>query len=142
MQIAADIVALVGTAEGNAYRGWKSYDKNQRNRYWFITHMLNGRYDPWRAAMYIYHREGLDNFYADPILARANVYRALEEIAKVAQDNPNLPLIQTWSETKQEEIVGVYSKAPQEEKTAFLALIKRADPVNAGDYDKINDKEK
>ena len=87
--------------------------------------------------MYIYHREGLDNFYSDPILARANVYRALEDIAKVAQDNPNLPLIQTWSESKQDEIIGVYSKAPLEEKTAFLALIKRADPVNASAYDKI-----
>jgi hypothetical protein len=137
LQKAADIVAVVGTSEGTIYKGWKSYDKNQRNRYWFITHLLNGRYEPFRTAMYIYHREGLDNFYSDPILARANVYRALEDIAKVAQDNPNLPLIQTWSESKQDEIIGVYSKAPLEEKTAFLALIKRADPVNASAYDKI-----
>jgi len=139
LQRAADIVAVVGTSEGTTYRGWKSYDKNQRNRYWFITHLLNGRYEPFRTAMYIYHREGLDNFYSDPALARANVYRALEDIAKVAQDNPNLPLIQTWSESKQDEIIGVYSKAPTEEKTTFLALIKRADPVNASAYDKIKD---
>ena len=137
LQKAADIVAVVGTSEGTIYKGWKSYDKNQRNRYWFITHMLNGRYEPFRTAMYIYHREGLDNFYSEPALARANVYRALEDIAKVAQDNPNLPLVQTWSESKQDEIIGVYSKAPLEEKTAFLALIKRADPVHASEYDKI-----
>lgn len=139
LQRAADIVAVVGSSEGGVYRGWKSYDKNQRNRYWFITHLLNGRYEPFRKAMYIYHREGLDNFYTDPALARANIYKALEEVAKVAQDNPNLPLIQTWSETKLDEIVGVYSKAPAEEKTAFLALIRRADPVHASDYDKIKD---
>jgi hypothetical protein len=140
LQKAADIVAIVSSSEGDAYGGWKSYDKNQRNRYWLITHMLNGRYEPFRLAMFLYHREGLDNFYTDPVLARSNIYKALEEIAKVSQDNPNLPLIQTWSESKKDEIIGVYSKAPLEEKTAFLSLIKRADPVKASDYDKINEK--
>ncbi len=129
---------MVGSAEGSTYKGWKSYDKNQRNRYWFITHLLNGRYEPYRTALYVYHREGLDNFYTDPVLARANVMKALEEIAKVSQDNPNLPLVQTWSESKRDEIIGMFSKASTEEKTAFLALIKKADPVNASLYDKIN----
>jgi hypothetical protein len=138
LQKAADIVAVVGSAEGNTYKGWKSYDKNQRNRYWFITHLLNGRYEPYRTALYIFHREGLDNFYTDPVLARANVMKALEEIAKVSQDNPNLPLVQTWSESKRDEIIGMFSKASTEEKTAFFALIKKADPVNASLYDKIN----
>ncbi|MEZ4979377.1 MAG: DUF4835 family protein [Chitinophagales bacterium] len=137
LQKAADIVALVSSSDGNVYKGWKSYDKNQRNRYWFITHMLNSRYEPFRNAMYLYHLQGMDNFYSDPALARANILKALEEIAKVAQDNPNLPLVQTWSESKQEEIVGAFSQAPEEDKTALLALVKKADPVNASLYDKI-----
>lgn len=140
LQQAADLVAVVSSSEGNAYKGWKSYDKNQRNRYWFITHMLNGRYEPYRKAMYIYHRLGLDSFYDDPILARGNIYKGLEEIAKVSQDDPNLPLIQTWSESKKDEIIGVYSRATPEEKTSFLKLIKMADPVNASTYEVINSK--
>ncbi len=142
LQKAQDMVAVVGTSEATVYKGWKSYDKNQRNRYWFITHLLNGRYEPYRKGMFIYHREGLDNFYDDPILARENVLLGLSEIAKVAQDNPNLPLIQTWSESKQDEIIGVFSEAPEEEKATFLNLIKRADPVNASNYDKINESKK
>jgi hypothetical protein len=137
LQKAQDMVNLVGTSEANAYKGWKSYDKNQRNRYWFITHLMNGRYEPFRKAMYIYHREGLDNFYDDPELARSKVMAGLNEVAKVSQDNPNLPLVQTWSESKLNEIVGVFSEAPAEEKTAFLALIKKADPTNANEYDRI-----
>lgn len=136
LQKAADIVAVVGATEGNTYKGWKSYDKNQRNRYWFVTHMLNSRYEPFRNALYIYHREGLDNFYSDPVIARSNISKALEEIAKVASDNPNLPLMQTWSESKQEEITGAFTGATEEEKTAFLVLIKKADPVNASLYEK------
>jgi len=137
LQKVQDMVNLVGTSEANAYKGWKSYDKNQRNRYWFITHLMNGRYEPFRKAMYIYHREGLDNFYDDPELARSKVMAGLNEVAKVSQDNPNLPLVQTWSESKLNEIVGVFSEAPAEEKTAFLALIKKADPTNANEYDRI-----
>ena len=140
LQKAADLVAVVSSSDGNAYKGWKSYDKNQRNRYWFITHLLNGRYEPFRKAMYIYHRNGLDNFYDDPVLGRENVFKGLEEIAKVSQDNPNLPLVQTWSESKQDEIIGVFSRATDEEKTEFLKLIKMADPVNANSYQVIKDK--
>lgn len=140
LQKAFDIVNIVGSEESKIFKGWKSYDKNQRNRYWLITHMLNGRYEPFRLAMYKYHRLGLDIFYDDPVGARENISLALEEIAKVSQDNPNLTLVQTWSETKLEEIIGVYSEASPEEKAAFLELIKRADPVNASSYDKINEK--
>lgn len=140
LEKASDLVNIVSPSQGSTYKGWKSYDKNQRNRYWFITHMLNGRYEPFRKALYIYHREGLDNFYTDPVLARENVTRSLEEIAKVSQDNPNLPLVQTWTESKQQEIIGIYSGASPEEKKDFLTLIKKADPVNANDYDVINSK--
>jgi len=139
LEKASDLVNLISPSEGSTYKGWKSYDNNQRNRYWFITHMLNGRYEPFRKALYIYHRKGLDNFYTDPVLARANISLGLEEIAKVSQDNPNLALVQTWTESKKEEIIGVYSKATDEEKAAFLKLIKKADPVNANEYSVINE---
>ncbi len=142
LEQASNLVNLVSPNEGNTYKGWKSYDKNQRNRYWFITHMLNGRYEPFRKALYIYHREGLDNFYSDPVLARENISKGLGEIAKVSQDNPNLPLVQTWTESKRDEIIGIYSKATPEEKIAFLQLIKKADPVNANEYEKINEVKK
>lgn len=142
LEIVQDLVALVGSEEANAYKGWKSYDKNQRNRYWFITHLVNGRYEPFRKALYLYHRQGLDNFYEDPELARQNITLALEEIAKVSQDNPNLPLVQTWSETKKDEIIGAFSEAPLAEQTAFLELMKKADPVNANDYKVVKEKSK
>lgn len=135
-----DLVALVGSEESRSFKGWKSFDKNQRNRYWYITHLLNGRYDPFRKGLYLYHRQGLDNFYADPELARENIILALEEIAKVSQDNPNLPLIQTWSESKKDEIIGAFSEAPVAEQTVFLELIKKADPVNANEYRVIKEK--
>ncbi|MEZ4917107.1 MAG: DUF4835 family protein [Chitinophagales bacterium] len=140
LEIVQDMVALVGSEEAKAYKGWKSYDKNQRNRYWFITHLVNGRYEPFRKALYLYHRQGLDNFYTDPELARQNITLALEEIAKVSQDNPNLSLVQTWSETKKDEIIGAFSEAPIAEQTAFIELMKKADPVNASEYRVVKEK--
>lgn len=140
LEIVQDMVALVGAEEAKVYKGWKSYDKNQRNRYWFITHLVNGRYEPFRTALYLYHRKGLDNFYADAVVARENIVLALQEIAKVSQDNPNLPLVQTWSESKKDEIIGAFSEAPVEEQNAFIELMKRADPVNANEYRVVKEK--
>ncbi len=139
LEKAADLVALVDGNNGNIYKGWKSYGKNQRNRYWMITHMLNGRYEPYRKAQYIYHRLGLDNFYSQPEVARENIIVGLEELSKVTSDNPNLSLVQMWSEAKQEEIVNAFSKAPDLEKTLLLTVAKKADPANIKLYEKIKE---
>lgn len=137
LQRASDIVNIVGTNEGRNFPGWKSYEKNQRNRYWVITHTLNGRYEPYRDAMYKYYRLGLDNFHEDPALARENIMLALEDLAKVSQDNPNLAIMQMWSEAKRDELVNVFLETPNEEKEEVMNLLKRVDPINSDKYDKI-----
>jgi len=137
LQRASDIVNVVGTNEGRNFPGWKSYEKNQRNRYWVITHMLNGRYEPFRTAHYNYYRLGLDNFQKDPAEARDNIKLALEELAKVSQDNPNLAIMQLWSESKRDELVNVFLETPNEEKDDVIKLLKRVDPINSDKYDKI-----
>jgi hypothetical protein len=137
LQKASDIANMVGTNEARAFPGWKSYEKNQRNRYWVITHMLNGRYEPYRTGIYKYHREGLDNFYTDPVLARKNIIDALNELSKVSQDNPNLSIMMMWSEAKRDELVGVFSEAPANEKDDILKVLKRVDPINSDKYERI-----
>jgi hypothetical protein len=137
LQRASDIANVVSANEGRAFPGWKSYEKNQRNRYWVITHMLNSRYEPYRTGLYKYHREGLDNFYSDPVLARQNIKDALNELAKVSQDNPNLSIMLMWSESKRDELVGVFSEAPAPEKDEILKVLKRVDPINSDKYERI-----
>ena len=137
LQKAADIVNIVSSSEAKNYVGWKSYDKNKRNRYWLITNLLNSRYDAFRDAQYIYYREGLDNFYTDPILARTKIKEALQKLALVSQDDPNISIMQMWSETKSQETINIYKKAEPNEKTAIVNILRKVDPVNADKYNVI-----
>jgi hypothetical protein len=137
LQTASDIANVVSANEGRSFPGWKSYEKNQRNRYWVITHTLNGRYEPYRTGMYKYYREGLDNFYSNPELARTNILEGLTELSKVSQDNPNLSIMMMWTEAKRDEVVGVFSEAPAAEKDDILKVLKRVDPINYDKYERI-----
>lgn len=137
LQTASDIANVVSANEGRAFPGWKSYEKNQRNRYWVITHTLNGRYEPYRTGIYKYYREGLDNFYTNPELARTNILEGLKDLSKVSQDNPNLSIMMMWSEAKRDEVVGIFSEAPATEKDEILKVLKRVDPINFDKYERI-----
>lgn len=135
LQKAQDLVNLASTT---SYTGWKSRDKNKRSRYWLITSLMNPRYSTFREAQYTYYRLGLDNFYNDEKLARQNIKAALELLAKVSLDDPNITIIQMWNETKQQEVIDIYKSAPQDEKTAIVNILRKVDPVNANKYKVIS----
>jgi len=137
LQKANELVNVVGSANGSKYKGWRSVDKNKRSRYWLVTNLLNPRFENFRTAFYQYYREGLDNFYSDDVLARTNIKKALQNLAKVSLDDPNISIMQMWSETKSKETIEMFKGAPEGEKTAIVNLLKKVDPVNANKYDVI-----
>ncbi len=99
---------LVNLASNKNYKGWKSRDTNKRSRYWLITNLLNPRFENFRKAQYQYYRNGLDNFYSDEVLARENIKKGLQLLAKVSQDDPNISIMQMWSETKSKETIDMF----------------------------------
>ena len=137
LQKALDLTNVVSANDAGAFKGWKAAEKNLRNRYWIVTDMLNGRYAPYRAGLYKYYRLGLDNFYNDPEFARANIILGLRDIAKVTQDNPNLSIVQMWSEAKSEEMLDIYSEVPIEELKEATTVMKLVDPINGNAYDAL-----
>lgn len=135
---ALDLVNIVSSSDGQKYKGWKSIDKNKRSRYWMVTHLMNPRYELFRTAQYKYYREGLDNFYTDEVLARKNIKIALENLAKISLDDPNLSLMQMWSDTKSKETIDIFKDAPDAEKMEITNILKKVDPVNADKYKVIS----
>jgi len=134
LQKAQDLVNLASTT---SYTGWKARDKNKRSRYWLITSLMNPRYSTFRESLYTYYRLGLDNFYSDEKLARKNIKDALELLAKVSLEDPNITIIQMWNETKRQETIDIFKGAPQDEKTAIVNILRKVDPVNSDKYNKI-----
>lgn len=138
LQKALDLVNIVSSSEGGVYKGWKSIDNNKRSRYWLITNLMNPRYELFRNVQYQYYREGLDNFYTDEVLARKNIKIALEDLAKISQDDPNMSLMQMWSDTKSKETIDIYKDAPDAEKKEIVNVLRKVDPVNADKYKAIS----
>jgi hypothetical protein len=138
LQKALDLVNTVSSTDGSRYKGWKSIDNNKRSRYWLITNLMNPRYELFRTAQYKYYREGLDNFYNDDILARKNIKLALADLAKISLDDPNLSLMQMWSDSKSKETIDIYKDAPEAEKKEIVNILRKVDPVNADKYKVIS----
>lgn len=134
---AQDLTNTISSTEAKSYPGWKSYDKNKRSKYWLVTNLLNPRYIDYRKAIYQYYRLGLDNFYDDPVLARTNIQKALGLLAKISQDDPNIYIMQMWSETKSKETIDMFKGAPAAEKTEAVNILRKVDPVNANKYNVI-----
>jgi len=61
----------------------------------------------------------------------------LELLAKVSLDDPNITIMQMWSETKRQETIDIFKGAPQEEKTSIVNILRKVDPVNSDKYKKI-----
>lgn len=134
---AQELTNIVSSEEAKSYGGWKSYDKNKRTKFWLANNLLNSRFSDYRKALYKYYRLGLDNFYEDPILARKNIKEALELLAKISQDDPNIYIMQMWSESKSKETINIYEEAPAQEKIEIANILRKVDPVNANKYNAL-----
>lgn len=118
--------------------GWRPPDGQvNRNRYWLINNLQASKYDPFKAAIYEYHYTGMDNFYDKPALARQNILNSLNNIDKVAKDNPNGILLAVFFQAKADELVNLFSGAEMDIKTKAVTILRRIDPSNASKYDKI-----
>lgn len=118
----------------NPPKGWKPFEKNQRNRYFLITDYLNPRNEAFRTGMYEYYRQGLDLLYLYPDSGMQNVLGALDEFAKVARDNPNNSIVRFLAETKDDEFIKMFAEADEEVKKTAIGSIKAIDAINADKY--------
>ncbi|MNX97012.1 hypothetical protein D3C86_1293600 [compost metagenome] len=133
-QEAQQIVTNAQTAAG---KGWKSNEQGKKNRYWLIENALQQLFEPLRDCYYEYHRLGMDKMYDNQAEARKVMYTSLEKLSKVSASRPNTINIINFSYCKMNELKNLYSLAPQEEKTAIVAVLKKIDPANATKYEEI-----
>jgi len=116
--------------------GWKPFESD-KNRYWFVENMLNSKFSQMRNVYYEYHRKGLDLMYEDVKKGRGNIFNALKSMEKLAKDYPNNMLIQLFFQAKYDELIGIFSEAPQSKKAAAVQLLYRVDPDHANEYSQM-----
>jgi len=127
---------ILNTVPNGTAKGWSSLD-GQRNRYWVVESILSPRAGDYRAALYEYHRMGLDLMASEPAVGRQNVTGAIQKLKSFNESYLNAMSIQMFANAKRDEIVEIYTGAPSNEKRSVHSVMVRLDPANASRYTKI-----
>lgn len=128
--------AVVNAAQTFSEPGWKAYD-DTRNRHGILTDYVNEGMKSFRQMMYDYHRTGLDDMAGNVGRGRAQVTTALEELQAAYKARSMSALPQLFTETKRDELINIYSKAPSSEKEKVYNLLSDINPSLNTDWNKI-----
>ncbi|MCC7231678.1 MAG: DUF4835 family protein [Bacteroidia bacterium] len=127
---------IVNNATGLSERGWKAFESTS-NRYWLAENLMNVSFKPLRDCIYKYHRLGFDKMSEDMSNSLSVISAALKNLRKVYSDKPNSFLMQVFFNAKRDEIVNLYSQAPQVEKSQVVQVLSLIDPANSLKYQGI-----
>lgn len=124
---------LVNIAQQSNDAGWKQ-SGDSRNRYWLAENLMSQQLIPFREALYQYHRLALDRFLVSPENARKQILATLYEIEKVIQLRPATVLINSFFDSKSEELMSIYKEAPLEMRRELYELLIKLDPGRSPRY--------
>jgi hypothetical protein len=129
---------ILNAVPRGAAKGWTMQD-GDRNRYWLIENLLNVRMQGFRRGMYQYHLLGLDQLSSEENRAEglASVEKALTAARDANQAVPASMLIQTFVNTKRDEIINIYSVADLRTRRRIYDIMIKIDGTHAADYQKL-----
>jgi hypothetical protein len=120
--------------------GWNQGDgKGFRNRFYLAENLNSPRFKELRQITYNYHRNGMDQFAANPEKARKNITEAIEKLTETSQSNSNSLLQKLFFTTKWPELVEIYKASTAAEKVVITKLLNDLDPTNTKRYEKIKE---
>jgi len=130
---------VVNNAQNAIEKGWKAYEGNRKNRYWMVENVLDEKYRPIREVYYRYHRLGLDIMSEKLIEGRAEIANCITSLQKVFRDKPDpyMFYLQLFFDSKNDELVSIFSESYNEEKTRVVNILTEIDNANASKYKAI-----
>jgi hypothetical protein len=131
----ANVAQSAGIQPINGKTGWETTEFN--NRMALIVNMNNQQFVPFREGLYIYHRQALDTFNDNPDEARKKIIEVLKKI-KITRQAVSVSILNgSFFLAKKQELIQIFSKAPQEMKTEVVNLLREIDAVNSDAYSAI-----
>ncbi len=127
---------IVNMAQGRAEKGWKAFEDN-RNRYALVNSLLDPSLRPFREFFYEYHRLGLDEMSVNPTNAAAKIAASMQVLREVNRARPSNVVVTSFLETKRDELLNVFSKASNKDKTEVYKILVEIDPAQQARYDQI-----
>ena len=129
--------SIVNNAQTSGNKGWSGVAKGgdkYNNRYWLVENTLNPAYKPIRAAIYQYHRKGMDVMWNKPEEGRKEIYESLLKIQSVFKIYPALFYNILFFNAKSDELVNVFSQAKADEKSNAVQLLSEIDAAKSNKY--------
>lgn len=119
--------------EARGITGWKAFD-GVRNRYWLVENLLNSRYAIIHDIVYNYYHLAFDKLYEDENGARGQMMNVLNLLSNFNNDNPNTMINQFFFQGKSNELIKLFSKAPQQDRARASEMLQKMDITNAARY--------
>lgn len=128
--------SIVQAAQSLGEIGWKAFE-DPKNRSGVLSSFTSPSTSAIRQMLYDYHRKGLDEMVTSPDKGRAVITESLNAIQKVYQADPMSAALSIFRDAKMDELVNLYSKAPQTEREAVYKLLQPIYPAENERLEKI-----
>lgn len=122
------LARIVQMAQSSGETGWRQFE-DTKNRSAVLSAYTDQATSGLRDMLYDYHLKGLDEMSVSPDKGRASITKALDQLEKVYQVNPMSVGLSMFKDAKLDELVNVYSKAPQTERDRVYNLLKDIYPT-------------
>jgi hypothetical protein len=132
---------ICSLAQSTAEVGWKAFEKkSERNRYALISSLTNDNYKKIREFFYEYHRWGLDEMSTDVNKGREKINSSIPLLREMNRQYPSNLVTSIFLEAKTDELVNIFSKSSEKEKTNIYNLLMDINPTESDKYEAIKPK--
>lgn len=125
---------VVQAAQSLGEIGWKAFE-DPKNRSGVLTSFTSPATAAYRQMLYDYHRKGLDEMVTAPDKGRASITQSLNAIETIYKADPMSAALSIFRDSKMDELVNVYSKAPQTEREMVYKLLQ---PIYPAENERLN----
>ena len=126
-----NIVPFGANAGGESLNGWRQQEAQSisgaKTKIGMVLTMMNSRGDKFRKAFYDYHLNGLDLMADSAKTAKANIVKALDEMAQYQQSN-NTYLPSMFMLAKQDEVINMFKSEPADTRKKVGEYMVKIEP--------------
>ena len=128
---------IVNVAQSSGFKGWSQSESGNNNRNFLISDMLSNTFEPFRTAMYLYHREGVDKMAENILQGKEGVSKAIQVLEEIQKTRTNSLITRTFFDIKADEIVSIFSGGPKMDVSKLVETLNRISPLNSQKWNKI-----
>ena len=128
---------IVNVAKSSGFKGWSQSESGNNNRNFLISDMLSNTFEPFRTAMYLYHREGVDKMAENILQGKEGVSKAIQVLEEIQKTRTNSLITRTFFDIKADEIVSIFSGGPKMDVSKLVETLNRISPLNSQKWNKI-----